>query len=380
MPLRQIPLIALLSLAGLAWFFCAPSKPATDDPPRPKSNVGSDATLAEKAEYCEEDIFANHLQEGLLIGPRVDPKGERLHSAENSGLRTGCLLSAMAYKFSVTRDERTRQRAGLLLGSLELLEKVTGVPGLTARHYMRMNSPGPDEAGSWLAKHWHQAGPHRWVGDVSTDEMTFYLTGLGNYILLCGEHEKRERAAALVRRVVGRLLDHDMRITNADGSATFYGDCSRQTPLEPLFCLHGLHYLKAAALLTSDKRLARAYKEYVGDEDYFRKAVHGYKGTLASIQWATWDWQLAAASYEFLIRHDPGRSQQFKQGLLEMAGAPDATVFPHLCTALFGLGGGTQVTRWLEDFNPQNADGVGKGWYLWIYWKARSANIVTPQR
>jgi hypothetical protein len=170
-----------------------------------------------------------------------------------------------------------------------------------------------------------------------------------------------------------------MRITNADGSTTFYGDCSRKSPLEALFCLHGLHYLKAADVLTSDRRFARAYREYVSDEGYFRNATNAYKRTLAARQWAPWDWELAAASYEFLIRHDSYRSRQFKQGLLEMAAAPDASVFPNLCAALFGLGGGTRVTRWLKDFDPRDADGNSKGWYLWIYWKARSANIVSPK-
>jgi len=377
MPLRRIPLIAFLSLAGAVWFRCASSQPA-DDPSRPKGNPGTDSTLADKAQYCEEHIFANNLQDGLLIGSQVDPTGKMRYSEENCGLHTGCLLSALSHKFSLTRDESTRQRADLLAASLEMLEKVTGVPGLTARQYKRMDSPGPGE-GDWLAHHWHQSGPYRWLGDVSTDEMTFYLTGLADYMLLCAGDERRKSAAALVRRVVGRLLNHDMRITNADGSTTFYGDCSRKSPLEALFCLHGLHYLKAADVLTSDRRFARAYREYVSDEGYFRNATNAYKRTLAARQWAPWDWELAAASYEFLIRHDSYRSRQFKQGLLEMAAAPDASVFPNLCAALFGLGGGTRVTRWLKDFDPRDADGNSKGWYLWIYWKARSANIVSPK-
>jgi len=333
--------------------------------------------LRDKAQQCEQEIFAYHLQDGLLIGQKVDATGKVRYTNENAGYRTSCLLSALAHEWSVTGDVRVRQRAHQVAAAVEMLEQVTGVPGMTTRQYKFMQGPGHDEGG-WLEDKWHQCRFYRWQDNVSTDEMTWYLTGLSDYILLCGEGEYRRRASAVVRRVVGRMLDHGMRIVYADGTTTTWGDCSRATPREPLFCLHGLAYLKAGELCAFEERFADAYDEYVRDEEYLENAVHCYQRGLPARNWATYDWQLASPDFERLIRFDkdPHRRKRLKQGVLEMTAAPEATVHPHLCAAIFGMGGNDKVQEWLTAFNPSEKHGIDKGWYLWIYWKARAFGVV----
>jgi len=337
-------------------------------------------TLAAKAQQCEDEIFSFHLQDGLLIGQKADPTGKVRYTNENAGYRTGCLLSSCSHKWWVTGDTLARQRAHQTARAVEMLEQITGVPGMTSRQYKMMQGPGHDEGG-WLEDHWHQAGLYRWQGNVSTDEMTYYLTGLGDYVLFCAEGEYRRTASGTIRRVLGRMLDHGMRITYEDGTTTTWGDCSRATPREPLFCLHGLHYLKIGELCAFDSRFADAYDEYVLDEEYFANAVHCYQRNLAAQMWADFDWQLASPGFEFLIKHDkdPRRREKLKEGLLEMAAAPDATVHPHLCTAILGLGGEDKVRAWLQEWSlDDNTNGIDKGWYHWIYWKARAASLISP--
>jgi len=331
----------------------------------------------DKAQQCEDDIFAYHLQDGLLIGQRVDPTGKVRYTNENSGYRTGCLLSSLAHKWSLTADLKVRQRAHQVAAAVEMLEQITGVPGMTTRQYKMMQGPGQDEAG-WLQDKWHQVGLYRWQDNVSTDEMTWYLTGLGDYVGVCAEGEHRRRASGTVRRVVGRMLDHGMRICYADGTTTTWGDCSRSTPKEPIFCLHGLAYLKAGELFGLEERSADAYDEYVADEVYLDTAVHCYKLGAAARQWATYDWQLAAPDFERVIKFDkdPRRRDTLKQGVLEMTAAPDCNVFPHLCAAILGLGGADKVREWLTNFDTRD-NGIDKGWYHWVYWKARAAGIIT---
>ena len=260
-----------------------------------------------------------------------------------------------------------------------MLETMTAVPGMTCRQYKKMQGPGPDEAG-WLQHHWHQKGEYRVLGNVSTDEMTWFLTGLDNYVMFCAEGEERARASATIARVVGRMLDHGMRIVEADGTTTDWGDCSLTSAREPLFCLHGLHYLKAAALCTSEPRFAKAYEEYASHQDYLDKAVHCYKLGIQARRWAGYDYQLASPGFELLIRFDDNQSRhkQFIQGLREMAEARRGKVYSHLCTAILDLGGEDTVRDWLGGFDPTNADGVTLGWYLWIYWKARAAHLISP--
>jgi len=335
-------------------------------------------TLLEKAEQCEQEIFDFHLQDGLLIGKRVDPSRKVLYTNENSGLRTGCLLSALSLKWSINGDLHTRQRAHRVARAVEMLEWATGVPGMTARQYKFMQGPGPDEAG-WLQDKWHQCRFYRWLDNVSTDEITWFLLGLADYVNLCAEGEYRRNASAVINRVIGRMLDHGMRIVYADGTVTTWGDCSRATPLEPLYCLHGLAYLKRAELATANERFADAYDEYIRDDQYLHQGVHCYKLGVERGCWAPYDWQLAAPEFELLIKHDKDlrRRDLFKEGLLEMAAAPDANIHPHLCTALLGLGGEDKVRQWLQEWSlTEETSGVDKGWYHWIYWKARSARLI----
>jgi len=379
--MRSRPILLSLAslLLGVLCLCGACSRVANGQSPSVSPSPAADErSLADKAQFCEEEIFAHYLQDGLLIPQQADPTGEARYSNDNAGYRTGCLLAAVANRWKVTQDPAARERARQVASALEMLETITGVAGMTCRQYKKMQGPGPDEAG-WLQDYWHQKGEYRLLGNVSTDEMTWFLTGLDNYVLFCAEGEDRDRASATIARVVGRMLDHGMRIAEADGTTTDWGDCSLTSAREPLFCLHGLHYLKAASLCTSDPRFAEAYEQYASTAAYFDKAVHCFSIGIRTHRWAGYDYELASPGFELLIRFDDNQSRrdQFIQGLREMAEARRGKVFSHLCTAVLGLGGEDTVRDWLAAFDT-NTDGVNLGWYLWIYWKARAAQIIGP--
>ena len=367
--------VAIVALVATLYSFSAGFSPLSAEPE--PVGAGASATLAQKAEQCEDDLFNYFLQDGLIIWSKADPTGQARYTNENSGCANGSFLSGLSYKWSVTRDPQTRQHAQQIAASLGMLETITGVPGMTSRQFKLMQGPGEDEA-SWLQDYWHQVGPYRWLGNVSTDEMTWYLTGLCDYVMLCADGEERCKATALIRRVVGRMLDHGMRIVDLDGSTTFWGDCSRETPREPLFCLHGLHYLKVAELCAGDQRFAEAYEQYAADGGYFENAVHCYERALPTGDWASYDWELAAPGFELLIKSDKdaGRRARLTEGLKVLAAAPNAQVQAHLATGVLGLGGGDQVRRWLEEFDPNGKQGPSLAWYHWAYWRARAGRIV----
>jgi len=337
-------------------------------------------TLAQKAQYVEDDLFAHHLQQGLHSDRPVDPEGKILYTNENAGSYTSVLLSSLVHKWHLTGDPAVRQKAHAVARAVLMLEWATGIPGYTTRQYKFMQGPGHDEGG-WLEDKWHQCRFHRWQDNLSTDETTWYFQALGDYIRFCAEGEYRRAAAASLRRCIGRMLDHGMRIAYEDGTTTTWGDCSRATPREPLFCLHGLAYLKRGELFTGDPRFADAYDEYVRDELYFYEAVHCYRLGVERGHWAArYDWELAAPEFEILITfdRDPRRRQALTEGLLEMASAPDTTVHSPLCTAALGLGGEDQVRAYLQQFNPEaTQSGIDKDWFLWAYWKARAVGVIS---
>jgi hypothetical protein len=335
-------------------------------------------TIAQKAQQCEDEIFDFHLQDGLLINQKVDPTGKVRYTNENAGSYTAVVMSSMCHKWRVTADPQARARAHQLAASVLWLETATGVPGMTTRQYKFMPGPGHDEAG-WLEDKWHQCAFYRWQDNLSTDEMTYYLYGLGDYVSLCAEGEYRRRASASIRRVLGRMLDHGMRIVYADGTVTTWGDCSRATPKEPLFCLHALGYLKRGELFGLEERFANAYDEYIRDEESFRLAVDCYKLGLERNCWAAaFDWELASPEFELLIKYDkdPRRRAILKEGLLQMAAAPDTTVHSHLCTAVLGLGGEDKLRQWMHDWDFEKSDTIYKDWFLWVYWRSRSAGLL----
>jgi len=343
---RILVATSLLLIAGMC-LCCARSGVATGNS-QPGAGASGPGPLEQKARYCEEQVFTYHLQEGLVIPQRVDPTGQARYTNDNAGYRTGCLLSALAHRWAVTGEANARERARQVTGALEMLERVTGVPGLTSRQYKRMQGPGDDE-NDWLQDYWHQGEEYRWLGNVSTDEMTWYLTGLGDYVMLCAEGEDRRLASALIRRVLGRMLRYGMRITEADGTVTDWGDCSLESSREPLFSQHGLHYLKVGELCAFDERFADAYEQYASVQDYLYQSVHCCRLGVAEHTWADYDWELAAPGYELLIKFDkdPSRRAALKEGLLEMAQARHTNVFSHLCTAVLRLGGDEKVRDWL---------------------------------
>ncbi len=335
-------------------------------------------TMAQKAQRCEEEILQFHLQDGLFISQQVDPTGEVRYTSENAGSYTAVVMSSMCHKWRATADPQARARAHQLAASVLWLETATGIPGMTTRQYKFMQGPGHDEAG-WLEHQWHQCESYRWLDNLSTDEMTYYLYGLGDYISLCAEGEYRRRASASIRRVLGRMLDHGMRIVYADGTTTTWGDCSRATPREPLFCLHALGYLKRGELFAFEEGFADAYDEYIRDEECFHLAVHCHRLGVERRCWAVgYDWELAAPEFELLIKcdKDPRRREMLKEGLFEMAAAPDTTVHSHLCTAVLGLGGEDKVRQWMHDWEFDKSDTIYKDWFLWVYWRSRSAGLI----
>lgn len=338
-------------------------------------------TVAQKAQECEQEIFQFHFQDGLLISQKADPTGKVRYTNENAGSYTAIVMSSMVNKWAATGDLAARQRAHQIAAAVEMLEQVTGVPGMTCRQYKFMQGPGHDEAG-WLEDKWHQCRFYRWQDNLSTDEMTYYLYTLGEYIALCAEGEHRRRAAGALRRALGRMLDHGMRIVYADGTTTTWGDCSRATPKEPLFCLHGLGYLKRGELYACDERFADAYDEYVRDEEYFYQAVHCHRLGVERRAWAAaYDWELAAPEFELLIKYDrdPRRREALREGLFEMAAAPDTTFHSHLCTAVLGLGGEDKVRQYLQEWTIEGKSGIEKDWFLWCYWRARAAGIISAE-
>lgn len=188
---------------------------------------------------------------------------------------TGIALAAESFRFATLRTPEAREAVATRLRGLELLEAVTGVPGLLARHA----SPEPVADGVPVdpGPKWQRAAaPYEsyvWRDDVSKDQLAGVAFGLGVLLAVVDDPALHTRGSALAARIVDHMRLNDMVVYDSDGEPTEYGNLNGYIFGVPIGvnALISLALFKAAAVGTGDVRYEQAYAELV-DEGYPRAA------------------------------------------------------------------------------------------------------------
>lgn len=269
---------------------------------------------AERAERIEQEIWQTHVYEGhivpdILLPPDGHP--DRISGNHEDGLNcTGPFLAALSYKYAVTRHPADRERARQIALGLEKLEQVTGVPGCLARSFYRSEQPvGFIERFFFPAEwHWSSVRPAtRWLGDPSSDSLTSFLHGAAVYFDLAADESERRRIAALVDRVMGRLVAHNMRLTDVDGKMTLWGDYCPDSEAQNLNCLLALSHLKVAHHITGKGVYDRAYRRLISVHGYHERAIRARDLYGPNVEAAPWDNDLGLTGLYFLLRYETDR-------------------------------------------------------------------------
>ena len=178
---------------------------------------------------------------------------------------TGLWAATACHEARLSSDPaRARADAERALAGLQLLMDVTGVEGLLARSVRR--DAGADTSG--LRGRWFRGAAghenYAWRGDVSVDQ---YASGLLPAAAECASVFP-ERAARLVTAFARHLAAHDLRLIDADGRQTRFGDLSRWSGLgfNSIFQLTGYAAFALAADLTGDPDLVRR-RDLLRDRD-----------------------------------------------------------------------------------------------------------------
>ncbi|MBN1350818.1 SUMF1/EgtB/PvdO family nonheme iron enzyme [candidate division KSB1 bacterium] len=264
--------------------------------------------LAVKADWLQRDLRRDNLYKGLVM-PRVllPPSGNPDHSTahqEDAGNRSGPYLAALSYQYAVSKDPQIREWANETFQAIEILEKVTGVPGCVARSFNISEAPQPHEEWFFFPAEWHasQSMPgYRWLGDPSSDTIINLFHGLAVYFDLCADNAHQKRIAALIDRIMTRIINHNMRIVDIDGKMTLWGNFSPELEHDPLNSLIALALLKIAHHVTRDGRFDYQYYELINKHEY---AEHVLLAKSFEVPQVPWDDQLGMQALYHLLNYE----------------------------------------------------------------------------
>ena len=265
-------------------------------------------SLADKADALQSRLIQRHLrlgcfvEEARLSAPGVT-EGSVPDLSDNDGLWTGLYLAAQSYRYAVTGEVAARQEAERAFGALEWLEAVTTIPGYPTKCIVPADrKPG----GTWYPS---ADGRWRWKGDCSSDEIVGHLYAYSLFFDLVADADDRARVAALVRRILGHILDHGLQIMEfgrrtrwgywnpeaINGSEGRWGD-------RGLNSLEILSHLRVAARITGDAAYTRQQAVLAHQHGYLENVRRVRADPAGLINHS--DDELAMLSFDPLLRYE----------------------------------------------------------------------------
>jgi hypothetical protein len=302
-----------LQLVFLFFFFTTSIAQTVNDFPKRTD------PLSVKVEMFDKLMRGNHWNEGTIMQHVIFPPAglDRpiMGSQEDCFDQTAAMLAAYSHKWVVTKNKNDRDMANQLFEGLLKLERVTGVDGLVARSFNKTDKPLWHEQAYFFPAEWHWSSSmpgYRWQGDLSADKFTSMFYAVGTYWEFCADEIHKEKAAALVDRFLGRVVDNNFKLTDLDGKMTLWGNFCPDLPHQPLNSLEMLMALKVTFRITGKERYNAAYHMLIDRYQYDDHQIH--TKLLWPDEWKTapWDDDLAAKSFYMLMRYEKDRSLMIK--------------------------------------------------------------------
>lgn len=181
-------------------------------------------TLAEKAEFMQDNLRKYHLRYGFSAASRLvdpdDPTTMRLDDDDNDGLWTSFYLGSQAFRYAVTKEEKAKEYVWESFEAFERLLTIHPIEGFSARTFERTGyiagdtipwRPAPD-------KNWW------WKGTTSTDEFVGYLfiTSVIDQFAAQTPEEKK-RVADYFDAIMTHIITNDYYFIDYDGKPTLWG-------------------------------------------------------------------------------------------------------------------------------------------------------------
>lgn len=246
---------------------------------------GASMTLAQKSNHYRTSDRARHERLGLVTPCDLDVPGDlstyRLRATAHDGFGTALALAAASFEYATTGDDAARDRADEHFAALELLEQVTGIPGLPARSVDELYSNSADPRCAplcaWQA---NAALGYDWLSNTDAKEVLGHFFAVAVYYDLAADDTRRAMAAAHVGRMAAYLIANDYFLIDWDGEPTTWGvwnpdylwDWYRSGDLDTAWStldrilphsVELLMFIKTAQRLTGQERFARAYENLI---------------------------------------------------------------------------------------------------------------------
>jgi streptogramin lyase len=264
-------------------------------------------TLEEKADYFMEICLRRHVREPWIVErvhlpkPGDDSQWEP-EDDDNDGGYTAVYLVMEACRYAVTESPEARENARRAFELLLFLQEVTETPGFMARTVVPVSwneSPKPfqlhdrnqtytevelaarrvdDPRFKPVEVRWHPSsdGEWLWKGDTSSDEITAHFFGMLFYHDLVAGTDEKARVAALARRIMDYIIDHDYVLVDLDGKHTRWGVWApERLNHDPdwraergINSAEILSYLKTTWHLTGDEKYQREFLRLLHEHGY----------------------------------------------------------------------------------------------------------------
>ncbi|XOV93196.1 MAG: hypothetical protein ACFHWX_00510 [Bacteroidota bacterium] len=225
-------------------------------------------------------MMGNHWNEGAFMQYVIFPPAglERPIIGPQADCLDGTteMLAAYSHKYAITKDPKDQKIANQIFEAVERMEKVTGVPGLVARSFNKTDKSLWHEEVFWYHE-WHESSSmpgYRWLGDLSADKFTSIFYGVGTFWELCADETYKKRAADLLDRFIGRVIDDNFKLTDLDGKMTLWGNFCPDLPHQELNSLEMLAALKVTHHITGKERFNAAYHMLIDRYHYDDRAIN----------------------------------------------------------------------------------------------------------
>jgi hypothetical protein len=239
-----------------------------------------------RVDMFDKLIRGNHWNEGAVMPHVIFPPAGKdtpiIGSQEDCPIHTGGYLAALSFRYAVTQEPEVRTWADQTMNGILKLESVTGQPGCVARSFTKTDAPNWHEQVFFFPMEWHEStalSGYRWMGDLSSDQFTGLIFGVTVYWELCADEAHKKIAADFIDRMMGRCIEHDFRIVDADNKMTLWGNFCPDLPHEKLNALLILAHLKTAHHVTGQAAYDTAYKRLITRYHYDDEAI------LAKVIW-----------------------------------------------------------------------------------------------
>ncbi len=306
--------VAALAIAGTcagAWAQAVNDLPRKEDP------------LSTQMVAFDVLVRGNHWNEGTVMPDVIFPPAGKdapiVGKQDGSAMATGLYLAALSFRYATASEPGVRAWADTTMDGLLKLEKVTGVPGCVARSFNKAEAPNWHEYAFSSPMEWHESVSmpgYRWMGGFGVAPLTGVMFGVTAYWELCADDAHKAVAADFIDDVMGRCVQHDLKIVDANDKTPPGGNCCPDLPHEPLHALLVLAHLKAASHITGKPVFDAAYRRLIAKYKYDDEAVQAKALWPAEYRDEASD-TLAAMAYYTLLRFedDAGLLEKYRAGL-----------------------------------------------------------------